>query len=60
VDVETCPNCGGSVKVIAGIEDPPVIERIPNHLASKDSPGLRPDSRAPPAGRARSAGLETD
>jgi hypothetical protein len=30
-----------------------VIERILNHLASKDLPGLWPDSRAPPAGRGR-------
>ena len=49
VDAETCPNCGGTVKVIASIEDPPVIERILNHLANKDLPGLWPDSRAPPA-----------
>ena len=48
IDVETCPKCGGSVKVIACIEDPPVIDRILRHLASKDVPGLWPDSRAPP------------
>jgi len=48
IDVETCPKCGGTVKVIACIEDPPVIERILNHLASKDLPGLWPESRAPP------------
>ena len=48
IDVETCPNCGGTVKVIACIEDPPVIERILRHLASKDLPGLWPESRAPP------------
>src|SRR5690606_448101 len=28
IDVESCPKCGGAVKVIACIEDPPVIERI--------------------------------
>ena len=33
VDVETCPKCGGPVKLIACIEDPPVIERILTHLA---------------------------
>ena len=48
VDVGTCPNCGGSVKILACIEDPPVIERILNHLAGKDLPGLWPDTRAPP------------
>ncbi len=51
IDVETCPSCGGSVKIIASIEDPPVIERILNHRASKDLPGLWPESRAPPAER---------
>ncbi len=51
IDVETCPSCGGTVKVIASIEDPPVIERILNHLARKDVSGLWPDSRAPPTPR---------
>lgn len=31
VNVETGPNCGGAVKIIACIEDPPVIERILTH-----------------------------
>ena len=48
VDVETCPKCGGTVQIIASIEDLPVIERILNHLAKNDLPGLWPDSRAPP------------
>ena len=48
IDVETCPSCGGTVKIIASIEDPPVIERILNHLASKELPGLWAESRAPP------------
>ncbi|NDY95504.1 hypothetical protein G3I74_07185 [Wenzhouxiangella sp. C33] len=73
IDVETCPKCGGAVKVIASTrngstsgllalrasrpcvlacaEDPPVIERILNHLASKDLPGLWAESRAPPVRR---------
>jgi hypothetical protein len=40
--------CGGTVKVIACIEDPPVIERILSHLSKKDLPGLWAQSRAPP------------
>ncbi|TVQ41685.1 MAG: IS91 family transposase, partial [Wenzhouxiangella sp.] len=51
IDVETCPSCGGTVQIIASIEDPPVIERILTHLASKDLPGLWAESRAPPTER---------
>jgi len=51
IDVETCPKCGGTVQIIASIEDPPVIERILTHLASKDLPGLWAESRAPPTER---------
>jgi hypothetical protein len=28
IDIENCPNCGGALKIIAAIEDPPVIPRI--------------------------------
>ncbi|TVQ29732.1 MAG: IS91 family transposase, partial [Wenzhouxiangella sp.] len=51
IDVETCPKCAGTVQIIACIEDPPVIEQILNHLASKALPGLWAESRAPPAPR---------
>jgi hypothetical protein len=39
IDVETCPKCGGTIKIIACIEDPPVIERILNHLGKMGLPG---------------------
>jgi len=32
VDLEHCPNCGGALKMIAAIEDPPVIIKILSHL----------------------------
>jgi hypothetical protein len=40
IDIDHCPSCGGSSKIIAAIEDPPVIVRILTHL------GL--PTRAPP------------
>ena len=40
INIEHCPNCGGSLKIIAAIEDPPVIVKILAHL------GL--PTRAPP------------
>jgi hypothetical protein len=51
IDIETCSKCGGTVKVIACIEDPVVIEKILAHLNEKalplQAPPL-PKSRAPP------------
>ena len=35
IDIETCPECGGAVKVIACIEDPVVIKKILTHLDEK-------------------------
>jgi hypothetical protein len=40
IDIERCPNCAGPLKIIAAIEDPPVIGRILAHL--------RLPTRAPP------------
>ena len=51
IDIETCPACGGPVKVIACIEDPVVIKRILDHLKQKadaNEPRPLPESRAPP------------
>ena len=53
IDIETCPACGGAVKVIASIEDPVVIKKILDHLKSKEEtrePFPLPESRAPPTG----------
>ena len=63
VRCETCRECGGTVKVIACIEDPALIEKILTHLQEKATAaetGLLPESRAPPVyaqGTGRQAGL---
>ncbi|VAX12386.1 Mobile element protein [hydrothermal vent metagenome] len=51
IDIETCGECGGAVKVIACIEDPVVIKKILAHLKEKASPeptNLLPSVRALP------------
>jgi len=53
IDIETCAMCGGTVKVIACIEDTVVIQKILSHLKEKAVPdplSLLSSARAPPAG----------
>ena len=53
IDIETCRECGGTVRVIACIEDPVVIQKILTHLTEKaahEALSLLPSARAPPAG----------
>ena len=45
IDITTCPQCGGTLTLLAAIEDPTVIIKILTHL------GL--PSRAPPRAPAR-------
>jgi len=46
IDIERCPECGGNARVIACIEDPPLICQILGHLRSRGR------SRHPGAGAA--------
>jgi hypothetical protein len=51
IDIETCPACGGTLRIIACIEDPAVINKILTHLDSKNAsaqPDRLPPARAPP------------
>jgi len=52
IDIETCSECGGDVRIIASIEDPAVIKKILVHLdntASFAATALLPDCRASPS-----------
>jgi hypothetical protein len=37
IDIKTCSECGGDVRIIASIEDPVVIQKILTHLNDKPS-----------------------
>jgi hypothetical protein len=47
IDIETCPKCGGKLRVIACIEDPDVIAKILEHVRASE-PAESTRSRAPP------------
>lgn len=54
INIETCAVCGGTLRMIACIEDPAVIKTILTHLERKDAsaePARSPPSRAPPQAR---------
>jgi hypothetical protein len=51
IDIETCSECGGDIRIIASIEDPAVIQNILAHLdenATSAATALLPDCRASP------------
>jgi hypothetical protein len=47
IDIETCPDCGGKLRVIACIEDPPLIRQILTHIQRREAL-LKRLARAPP------------
>ena len=48
IDIEHCGVCGGSLRVIACIETPEVINKILAHLAAPNTDGIDHHPRAPP------------
>jgi len=50
IDIESCEQCGGAVKVIASIEDPVVIRKILHHLEQRaeSTQPLPHSARGPP------------
>lgn len=52
IDVSTCRNCGGALRIIASIEEPTAIRAILAHFAKHgalEEAHHRPAARAPPA-----------
>jgi hypothetical protein len=49
LDVEVCELCSGKTKIIAAIEDPPVIKKILKHLGLSHTPPEIYPARGPPA-----------
>jgi len=49
IDVLACSTCGGRLRLISTIEDPPVVQKILTHLGLPTTvPGASP-ARPPPA-----------
>jgi hypothetical protein len=48
IDITTCPDCGGTLRVMACIEDPPLIRQILTHIRRREAL-LKRGARAPPA-----------
>jgi len=47
IDIETCPECGRTLRFIACIEDPPLIAKILGHVQRRESL-IGSSPRAPP------------
>ena len=47
IAIETCPHCGGTLRVIACIEEPALIARILGHVQQREELN-GPLTRAPP------------
>ena len=56
IDIESCPACGGALRILACIEDPLVIDKILAHLDAKAAAAQAtrpPPCRGPPGAGAR-------
>jgi hypothetical protein len=47
-DVETCPRCGGRLRLLALVTQPKNVERFLRHLGEQTEPPPRAPARAPP------------
>ena len=48
IDIETCPDCGGKLRVIACVEEPALIRKILGHVRAREALVVL-EARAPPA-----------
>jgi hypothetical protein len=48
IEIETCPLCGGKLRVIACIEEPWLIRKILGHVQGRGE-GAGPQARGPPS-----------
>jgi len=48
IDIESCQQCQGKVRIIASIEEPPVITKILDHLGLASTPPRIFGPRGPP------------
>ena len=48
-----CPTCQGAMRIIAGITQTAVIDRILTHLRTRAAHTAQPGARSPPSTRAR-------
>ena len=51
IDIETCPDCGGKLRVIASVKEPALIAKILEHVRTRDELGSV-EARAPPVDQA--------
>ena len=49
VDPLVCPQCAGSMRIVAFITQSTVIDQILTHLRTRSAPGNRPGARSPPS-----------
>jgi len=56
IDIESCPQCGGTLRVIACIEDPLLIAKILGHVQQREALN-EPLARAPPGHHEHTADL---
>ena len=57
IDIETCPKCGGTLRVIACIENPDVIATILEHVRAREA-ATTANPRAPPLNTELPAALD--